>query len=154
MRKLSDVNYKDLREVLFGVVILGFFYSACGVNLYRRAEDHLNRQENKAALEIYLGLMKASRDKPDLKAMIGAGIAYRNLGNRKACMQLCRKILKYKPNHAAALYYLGSCLEELGMEDLAMKFYGQYNIVSRDDPYYSFLKARMNIIKIRSKDIN
>jgi tetratricopeptide (TPR) repeat protein len=133
--------------------VVSLMFSACGANLHQQAEMYLNHQQNEAALKIYLGLMKSSK-KPDINAMIGAAIAYRNLEQRKPCIKICRQILKHEPKNAAAMYYLGSSLEEMGMEHLAMKFYRQYQEVSPNDPYYSFLKARMNIVKMRNKDIN
>jgi len=134
-------------------LILGLLFSGCGANLHQQAEMHLNHQQNEEALRIYLNLMKSSK-KPDINAMIGAAIAYRNLDQRKPCIKICRQILKHDPKNSAAMYYLGSSLEEMGMEHLAMKFYRQYSDISPDDPYYSFLKARMNIVKMRNKDIN
>ena len=131
---------------LSGIITLAF-ETGCSSNPYRKAEILLNQKHDKEALKIYLGLANANRQ--DMRALIGAAIAYRNLGKPQACMKLCRTVLKIKPNHAAALYYLGCCLEELGQTKMAMKYYGQYNFVSRDDPYYSFLKARMNIMKFK-----
>lgn len=156
MNKKSNYKLINFLKLLSIVIIINIVYLGCGVNRYRQAELHLNHQDYKAALTVYKTLLHEAKagKKSDTKAMVGAAIAYRNLGNYKACMKLCRKALKYKPNDAAALYYLGSSLEELGMEQLAMKFFGRYNYISRDDPYYSFLKARMNIIKLRNRDIN
>lgn len=149
----QKLNFRVTLKSIFAGLIFSLIFSSCGANLYQQAEMHLNHQQNREALRIYLGLMKSSK-KPDIDAMIGAAIAFRNLEKRKPSMKLCRQVLKYEPKNAAALYYLGSSLEELGMEHLAMRCYGRYHEVSPENPYYSFLKARMNIIKMRSKDFN
>jgi tetratricopeptide (TPR) repeat protein len=137
-------------------IALIFIYlggSSCSVSPYRRAELHLDHQEDEAALKQYLALIEVSKPKPDLRAMVGAAIAYRNLKNYRACMKMCQLVLKYQPNNAAALYYMGSALEELGMERLALSFYQRHQFVSRSDPYYTFLKARLNIIKLRHRNL-
>lgn len=127
--------------------------SGCSVSPYRRAELHLDHQEDQAALKQYLTLIEMNKQQPDLRAMVGAAIAYRNLKNYRACMKMCQLVLKYQPNNAAALYYMGSALEELGMERLALSFYQRHHFVSRSDPYYTFLKARLNIIKLRHRSL-
>jgi len=151
------IKFDFIIRIFILILFTNLFQIGCGVNRYKRAEIFLNRNENRAALKEYLGLIKSSKQRktyPDTQAMVGAAIAYRNLGKHKACMQMCRKVIKYKPKNAAALYYLGASLEEMGMDKLATKFYKQYTVVPRDDPYYTFLKAKMNILKLKKKHAN
>jgi len=140
------------------LIIIGLVFGAgCTVNPYTQAESLLNHQEDKAALKQYLQLInqsKKNKQKPDLRAMVGATIAYRNLGQYRACIQMCQTILKYDAKNAAAFYYLGVSLEEMGNRKLALKYYNQFSNVSPDDPYYSFMRARANILKMQYKNLN
>lgn len=131
-----------------------FFLHDCAVNHYAKAELFLNEKQYELALQEYLSIIRNNRRygvKKNSRAYIGAAIAYNNLGKYDNCMKFCKKILKYDPQNGAALYYLGNSLEMLGMEKLAMTFYKRYPKVSKESPYYSFLKARMNILIHKKK---
>lgn len=137
--------------------LIAFLWSGCTVNPYMQAESLLNHNEPKAALKQYLALInqsKKNKKSPDVRAMVGAAIAYRNLGEYRACAQMCQTILKVDSKNAAALYYLGVSLEEMGKRKLALKYYNQFANVSPEDPYYAFMRARANILKMLHKDLN
>ncbi|MBN1350400.1 tetratricopeptide repeat protein [candidate division KSB1 bacterium] len=143
------------RRVLRKMVSSGLLFlmlalmSQCAVNRYAKAELYLNEKQYDRALGEYMSIIKANRHrgmKKNTRAYVGAAISYHNLGEFKKCMNLCRKVLKVDPNNGAALYYLGNSLENLGMEQLAMSCYKRYPQVSKESPYHSFLKARMNIL--------
>ncbi len=143
--------------IFISISLASFWGSGCSVNPYMQAESLLNHQEPKAALKQYLQLInqsKKSKKYPDIRAMVGAAIAYRTLGQYRACIQMCQTILKYDSKNAAALYYLGVSLEEMGKRKLALKYYNQFSNVAPDDPYYSFMRARANILKMQYKNLN
>lgn len=151
----GSINYIKIALIIASLVY--FFGAGCTVNPYTQAESLLNHQEHKAALKQYLQLIKQSqksKKNPDIRAMVGAAIAYRNLGQYRACVQMCQTILKYDSKNAAAYYYLGVSLEEMGKRKLALKYYNQFSIVSPEDPYYSFMRARANILKMQYKNLN
>jgi len=130
-------------------LLIILFLNGCAVNRYAKAEMFLNEKKYDLALQEYLSIIRNNRRhgvKKNTRAYVGAAIAYNNLAEYEKCMKFCKKILKYEPQNGGALYYLGNSLEMLGMEQLAMTFYKRYPEVSKESPYYSFLKARMNIL--------
>ena len=125
---------------LFGLLLFG-----CSNMRYKTADNLLKRNNYKSALREYVKIAK--KDGPltiskNTRALAGAMIAYYNLKEYRNSFALSKRILSLNQYNSCAILYAGLCLEHFKKRSIAKKIFRYYSVLSKNDPYYRFIKAK------------
>ena len=126
---------------------MGILLIGCAMNRYRIADQLFQQNDYQNALREYIRIAEIDGSitmSADVRALIGAMLSFYNLGQYKKSFALSKRILAIEKYNSSAIFYAGMNLEMLNKQSLAKKVYRYYNILSRSDPYYRFIKARFD----------